>query len=645
VNARIAPISSAPTDLDDDPAACQASELGPSIPLIVEPSDSISSLTDSPISVRTTSAIDDFHKTRFRGKSNASEVIRPSPSGNSITGFGGLFRTVGRKSTDLNRKSLATLGDQSEAGLGIARDNVTAEGSRPATPQQRQPPGIDTSALPATPPNLVDAPATLVTPPTPPGNDRDPVLAAFPPFDLPVPKATPATAVSTGAQPARRRRTYSGGLSARSTQSAIRPLTPTVEEARTPGGTLTSPTNASGFFTTVFSAAQKAADQLSLSINTSLLQSPRSRPNTPQSVARSASVDPGASTGGQSDEQGSFQNRELAIETLGQGNLQLSHLGISDPRDASSMNSAADLNQRDGRVPDSIETGRKEEEKAAARAVSSAYEKPFSAPTSQISSRPLSIASNEQLTLSGDPHSLKADPNLENGDLKRAGSVRSRISQQRRRHRTSSATVATHNSVYVRDGANPNGNGQGHRLTGFAVASSKRNKDFHQLFRSVPEDDYLIEDYSAALQRDILLHGRLYVSEGHICFSSNILGWVTNLVISFDELTSVEKRNTAVIFPNAISISTLHARNTFASFVARDSTYELLIGIWKISHPNLKTRSMAYPLMTRVPVIRQSWQIRTVRKAGLTTTLKTRFTMRMKKQMTMQEASPTPQAQ
>ncbi|RJE16664.1 GRAM domain protein, partial [Aspergillus sclerotialis] len=61
------------------------------------------------------------------------------------------------------------------------------------------------------------------------------------------------------------------------------------------------------------------------------------------------------------------------------------------------------------------------------------------------------------------------------------------------------------------------------RLTGFAVASKKRNRDFHQLFRSVPEDDYLIEDYSCALQREIILAGRIYVSEGHICFSSNIL--------------------------------------------------------------------------------------------------------------------------
>lgn len=30
-------------------------------------------------------------------------------------------------------------------------------------------------------------------------------------------------------------------------------------------------------------------------------------------------------------------------------------------------------------------------------------------------------------------------------------------------------------------------------ITGFAVASSKRNNDFHEVFPEIPDDDYLIE--------------------------------------------------------------------------------------------------------------------------------------------------------
>ena len=83
-------------------------------------------------------------------------------------------------------------------------------------------------------------------------------------------------------------------------------------------------------------------------------------------------------------------------------------------------------------------------------------------------------------------------------------------------------------------------------VTGFAVASNKRNADFHELFRAIPEGDYLIEgtsargyrpyiiaycypDYGCALQREILVQGRIYISENHICFHTNIFGWVTDV--------------------------------------------------------------------------------------------------------------------
>lgn len=93
-------------------------------------------------------------------------------------------------------------------------------------------------------------------------------------------------------------------------------------------------------------------------------------------------------------------------------------------------------------------------------------------------------------------------------------------------------------------------------VTGFAVASNKRNQEFHALFHQIDEGDYLIEgksetlvrartcsnielnvrigaliDYGCALQKDILVHGRIYVSEHHLSFHSNILGWITDVSI------------------------------------------------------------------------------------------------------------------
>jgi len=367
-------------------------------------------------------------------------------------------------------------------------------------------------------------------------------------------------------------------------------LTPTVEESKTPGGTLSQPTNATGFFSTVFTAAQKAADSLS---NTIVTTSPKGRSTASQSIADRAGEE--SRSGAESSRGVEEEKGQSSVDTVASGTSVLDRTGNTDSNGiANETSPAADMPVQNGHAEH--EDTKKAEETAAARAVSEAYQAPVEKVVSQAQAgdRPLSIASNERITVGGQESPPRSTAN---GDaLHRSGSVRSRISGRHGRgRRGTTGTAGTGNSIAAGLSASVGGmsnlaaNGTGKRLTGFAVASNKRNKDFHQLFRSVPEDDYLIEDYSAALQRDILLHGRLYVSEGHLCFSSNILGWVTNLVISFDEVVAVEKKTTAVIFPNAIVIGTSSARSTFASFVARDSTYELIIGIWKINHPNLKS--------------------------------------------------------
>ncbi|GAA5934863.1 uncharacterized protein JCM15063_003086 [Sporobolomyces koalae] len=125
--------------------------------------------------------------------------------------------------------------------------------------------------------------------------------------------------------------------------------------------------------------------------------------------------------------------------------------------------------------------------------------------------------------------------------------------------------------------------------TGYAVASSRRNAEFHALFKNISDDDYLIEDYGCALQRDILIQGRLFISEHHLSFYANIFGWVTSLTIPFAEVCSIEKRMTAYVIPNAIQIATMHARHTFASFLSRDTTYDLIGNIWRMVHPVVPT--------------------------------------------------------
>ncbi|KAI0728408.1 hypothetical protein C8Q72DRAFT_779948 [Fomitopsis betulina] len=122
-------------------------------------------------------------------------------------------------------------------------------------------------------------------------------------------------------------------------------------------------------------------------------------------------------------------------------------------------------------------------------------------------------------------------------------------------------------------------------VTGFAVASNKRNQDFHELFPSVPEGDYLIEDYGCALQREILIQGRLYVSENHLCFHANIFGWITDLCIPMYDVTALEKRMTAFVIPNAILVTTTQQKYTFTSFLSRDNTHDVIYNVWRLARP------------------------------------------------------------
>ncbi|WFD35005.1 hypothetical protein MCUN1_001851 [Malassezia cuniculi] len=123
-------------------------------------------------------------------------------------------------------------------------------------------------------------------------------------------------------------------------------------------------------------------------------------------------------------------------------------------------------------------------------------------------------------------------------------------------------------------------------VSGFAVASSKHNADFHALFPNVPEDDYLIKSYVCALSHDILIHGRIYISEAHLGFHSNIFGWVTEILVPFSAIVSIEKRNTAYVIPNAIMIATLQHKYLFNGLVTRDLTYSMLVNIWRLSRPS-----------------------------------------------------------
>ncbi len=353
--------------------------------------------------------------------------------------------------------------------------------------------------------------------------------------------------------------------------------------------------SAAGFFSSVLSAAQTATNSFSNTITNTNISSWN---NNKKAAVPSTAPEPKESQEDKVDDKVEvepavgvapghpMESNELAVKTLGMGDLSLSQLGIVDQPSSAAPASVASK-------PSDLTT------ESRARSDSAPVDNHAVTPIDETQEDPYALGRPRSFNQPGD----QGDRTPPAGSVyegkpgvQRSGSIRSAIGRHRKRG-SSAATGGTGTTTTIGAAiaaanasvANPSALAATPKLTGFAVASKKRNRDFHTLFKSVPDDDYLIEDYSCALQREILAHGRLYVSEGHLCFNSNILGWITTLVMSFDEIVSVEKRSTALVFKNGLMISTLHAKHIFASFASRDSTYDLVVKIWKLGHPSLQS--------------------------------------------------------
>nr|XP_023395595.1 GRAM domain-containing protein 1A [Loxodonta africana] len=100
----------------------------------------------------------------------------------------------------------------------------------------------------------------------------------------------------------------------------------------------------------------------------------------------------------------------------------------------------------------------------------------------------------------------------------------------------------------------------------------QRNEDFRKLFSKLPEAERLIVDYSCALQREILLQGRLYLSENWVCFYSNIFRWETTISIQLKEVTCLQM---------PFQICTESEKHFFTSFGARDRCFLLIFRLWQ----------------------------------------------------------------
>ncbi|XP_061428338.1 GRAM domain-containing protein 2A-like isoform X3 [Lethenteron reissneri] len=123
----------------------------------------------------------------------------------------------------------------------------------------------------------------------------------------------------------------------------------------------------------------------------------------------------------------------------------------------------------------------------------------------------------------------------------------------------------------------------GEKVHSSTTIRKKYNAQFHRLFQEVTADEPLSDTFSCALQKDMLFHGRLFISARWVCFYANFFGRDIKVVIPVDSVKSVKKHKTAMLVPNGLCVTTHHGQKfLFVSLMSRDATHRALASVCKL---------------------------------------------------------------
>jgi len=123
------------------------------------------------------------------------------------------------------------------------------------------------------------------------------------------------------------------------------------------------------------------------------------------------------------------------------------------------------------------------------------------------------------------------------------------------------------------------------------ASTSDRDVKYQKLFRifDLPPTEKMIKRYHCALQRKLQVNGHLYITTSFLLFDGN---FPTKELIKMqlDDITSLEKRKTARILNNAISVKLSSGQeHWFSMLMKRDETYNL-IETQRVEYEELKKR-------------------------------------------------------
>ena len=89
--------------------------------------------------------------------------------------------------------------------------------------------------------------------------------------------------------------------------------------------------------------------------------------------------------------------------------------------------------------------------------------------------------------------------------------------------------------------------------------------------------------FTCALEKDGIWVGKMFLMTTRLVFHGKMFNKQAQIVVEYKDMISVEKRNSAGIFPNALKICTSSRRHHFTSIIKRETCYSLIMMYWNAS--------------------------------------------------------------
>jgi hypothetical protein len=138
-----------------------------------------------------------------------------------------------------------------------------------------------------------------------------------------------------------------------------------------------------------------------------------------------------------------------------------------------------------------------------------------------------------------------------------------------------------------------------------SLITSKKVDSFQRVF-NLPNDELLFH-CQCSFSKSILLHGRIYVSDRHLCFYSSIFGYRTKLKIDVMDITRVEPTTVAAVFGGGLKVMLTNGDLLIFGSLPGSSKSRLIATLERVGeHINTHLRTNSQPTTTVLPSLPES---------------------------------------